>query len=327
MLYLAVWNDLSLAQRHAVEAHLASCERCRREQSLMQHVTLLITRLEESQPSARADAAVWAAIAAQHGQQQGNVDRGTTPFHVYPNTRKGILPLRPASLHTIGGMGGMPLRYASIFVATLVVLLAVFTTTRFVKQQNAAGTFLLPATLSWSAYILYHAQTERDDQGNTYRVMSYHDLSTQWVHVETQANGLDVVYIGSMKEPDTSLAMDEIHHIAQRDAPAWGLDDTTESMFDLPKLRRDLQTQNASYLDKDTFRGQSVYRIRCENGLTLLLDTHYQPVNVLAGAIGTGTGEPVFDSVRMYPRATMDTSMWTMQVPNGFSMGTLPAKP
>ena len=158
-------------------------------------------------------------------------------------------------------------------------------------------------------------------------MLSYHDLNSQWVRVETQAIGLDVVYIGSMHDPSTSLAMDEIHHVAQRNAPTWGLDDTTESMFDLPKIRYDLQTRNATYVDEDTFRGQSVYRIRCKNGLTLLLDTKYHPVNVLAGAVGTGTGEPIFDSVQLYPRANMDTSLWNMQVPSGFSMGTLPAKP
>ena len=315
-LYLAVWNDLTPSQREAASAHIAICERCSREQRFMNRVTLLVSSLEESQPSQRVDMAVMAAIAA-HAQRQrterasssaGNID---STLHRHRN---------------IWNPMNNSFRSISILVAAAVVLLAVLSTTRFMKQTQ--GVFLLPSTLSWSAYILYHTQRETDEKGQVYHIESYHDLGSQRVHVETtQGNSLDVVYVGSMNTALPSLAMDEVHHVAQWDATSWNINTTTESMFDLSELRHELQNQTAVYADEDRFRGQVVYRIRCKNGLMLLLDMHYHPVNVLAGAIGTGTGEPLFDNLQMLPKQNFDSSMWNMQVPSGFTMGALPAKP
>ena len=323
-LYLAVWNDLTPAQRNAALSHIEVCQRCQREQRLMNGVTLLLTTLEESQPSQRVDAAVMAAIAARsqtHYQGVGNSDGIFRSGSTRSTNSKQRMSFAPQVSWSTS------LRYVGIFIAAAVVLLAVFTTTRFVKQSSSS-VFLLPATLSWSTYILYHTQKEHDPQGQEYQIESYHDLDSQQVHVETtQGSTLDVVYIGSMDNASPSLAMDEIHHVAQWNTKTWSLDATTESMFNLSTLRHELQDQSAVYADKDSFHGQTVYRIRCKNGLMLLLDTHYQPVNVLVGAVGVGTGEPVFDKLKLLPRGNFDNSMWNMQVPNGFTMGALPAKP
>jgi len=142
------------------------------------------------------------------------------------------------------------------------------------------------------------------------------------MHVETtMANQLDVVVVGNH---NNMLGMDMLHHIAQYGAGAWSVDD---SMFNLAALRSDLQAKRAVYLDKDTFRGQEVYRIRLHNGLVLLLNMHYQPVNILQGALGPGTGGPMYDTVKLMLPSQVSNTMWDMSIPHGFRMGTLPPKP
>src|SRR5258708_13751727 len=100
-----------------------------------------------------------------------------------------------------------------------------------------------------------------------------------------------------------------------------------ESIFDLQRLRNDLQTERATYQGTDEFKGQKVYRILDENNLVLLLDMHYRPVNVLQKAHGPGTGEPIYDMLALLSPLALPASMWDMSVPQGFKMGTLPAKP
>src|SRR5205085_43518 len=82
--------------------------------------------------------------------------------------------------------------------------------------------------------------------------------------------------------------------------------------FNLAELRGDIDAHRAVYLDQDVFRGQSVYRIRARNGLVLLLDMHYRPVNVLRGAIGPGTGAPIYDVLALMPASHVSHSMWDM---------------
>ena len=142
------------------------------------------------------------------------------------------------------------------------------------------------------------------------------------MHVETTiANQLDVVVVGHDHE---MLGKDMVHHIAQYGAGVWSVDD---SMFNLAALRTDLQAKRAVYLDKDTFHGQDVYRIRWKNGLVLLLNMQYQPVNVLQGAIGPGTGGPMYDTLKLMPPSQVSNTMWDMTIPQGFQMGTLPPRP
>jgi len=92
-------------------------------------------------------------------------------------------------------------------------------------------------------------------------------------------------------------------------------------------LRHELQTKSAVYLDKENFRGQEVYRIHCKDGLVMLLDMNYMPVNVLQGTSNSDMARPMYDSLKLMPSSEMHSSMWDMSVPPGFHMGTLPAKP
>jgi hypothetical protein len=64
-LYLAVWDDLTEGQRRLVSSHMQLCEQCAQEQQLLLSVTRSLTHLPGTQPSARVDHAVFAAIAAR----------------------------------------------------------------------------------------------------------------------------------------------------------------------------------------------------------------------------------------------------------------------
>jgi len=132
---------------------------------------------------------------------------------------------------------------------------------------------------------------------------------------------VDVVVVSDNHE---MLGMDMIHHVAQMGTDSWMVDD---SLFDLSQLRHDIQTHNAVYLDTDSFKGQEVYRIRWKDGLVLLLDMQYRPVNVLRGAVGPGTGAPIYTTLKLMPSSQVSSSMWDMSVPHGFQMGQLPEKP
>ncbi|HYX49839.1 MAG TPA: hypothetical protein VE843_08860, partial [Ktedonobacteraceae bacterium] len=142
------------------------------------------------------------------------------------------------------------------------------------------------------------------------------------MHVETVADDqVDVVVVG---DDHSMLGMDMMHHVAQWNADAWAVDD---SIFDLAELRHELQTKSAIYLDKESFRGQEVYRIRCQDGLVMLLDMNYMPVNVLQGSSSSDMAKPMYDTLKLMPASEMPASMWNMNIPPGFHMGTLPSKP
>ncbi|MBA2680563.1 MAG: hypothetical protein H0U76_19475 [Ktedonobacteraceae bacterium] len=301
--YLAVWDDLTTEQRNTVAAHVRDCPSCSTEHLAMNEVTRLVATLEASSPSARVDRAVMEAIAAQ--SKHGRV------LHLLPISRK---KSRTNTFQVTG-----------LLIAAAVVLIATFTTVRFIKTPSSTGAFLLPTTLSWSTYILYHSQTKIDAKGKRYRIASYHQFSSGYLNVETVQSGVvDVVLVD---DGQNNLGMDEMHHIAQENVQGWGIDMSQEALFNLNEVRHEINTHQASYLDTDSFRGTNVYRIRCENGLVLLLDMSYKPVNILAGAVGPGTGEPIYDTVSLLPPSKVPSSMWDMQVPAGFRMGTLPAQP
>ncbi len=300
--YLAVWDDLSTEQRRTVAAHVRDCPSCSTEHLAMNRVTQLVASLETSSPSARVDKAVMEAIAAR-------------------STHVPTLYLMPISAQK---RRKNTLQFAGLLIAAAAVLVATFATVRFTKTPSPTQAFLLPTTLSWSAYILYHSQTKIDTNGKRYSVDSYHQLGSDYLNVETvQEGSVDVVLV---EHGSSNLGMDEMHHVAQQNVQGWGIDMSQEAMFDPNELRHELNTHQASYVDTDSFRGTSVYRIRYENGLVLLLDKQYRPVNILAGAVGPGTGEPIYDSVSLLPPTKVSPSMWSMQVPKGFKMGVLPAR-
>jgi len=53
----------------------------------------------------------------------------------------------------------------------------------------------------------------------------------------------------------------------------------------------------------------------------------YRPVNVLRGAVGPGTGEPIYTALQLLPPSQVSASMWDMSVPKGYHMGNLPTQP
>jgi hypothetical protein len=297
-LYLAVLDDLSPEQVNLLFKHVSTCAACAGEFHLLNSATRLVAGLAVTTPSPRVDTAIMAMQSAQHGKRLHKSVHLTSP--------RG----RPAWL--IG----------QIAVAA-VLLFGILTATHFISLAPSGSTaFALPANLSWNNYVLYHSETRISANGMHYRIDSYHDLGSNRVHIETTAsNQLDVVVVG---DEHAMLGKDMLHHVAQWGADAWAVDD---SMFNLAELRHELQTKSAVFLDKENFKGQDVYRIRCNNNFVLLLDMDYMPVNVLQGFTGSGTGEPMYDSLKMMPTSEMPSSMWDMSIPAGFQMGTLPTKP
>ncbi len=298
-LYLAVWDDLTPEQKQAGAVHLEACANCLSMQRLMNLSTRLVGGLDDSSPSSRVDSAVRAAIAARRNGQAASARR---PFLRHSRSSRAT-----------------PLRLTGLVAAAAVILFAVLTALHFVGIPTSRQTaFILPATLTWSGYVLYHTETRMNSKGQRYQVDTYHDLATDSIRMEMVEDS--TVHIAVVSANHHMLAMDMMHHIAQWGSPERSVD---ESMFDLPRLRRDLQTHQAVYLGKDHFQGQDVYLVRCNNGMVLLLDMHYLPVNVLRGATGPATGVPVYDTLRLLSHSEVSNSMWDMHVPPGFQMGTV----
>ena len=329
-LYLAVLPDLSLtlAQQAIIEDHLRTCAACAHEQRLLNETEQLIGSLGavETAPSARVDQAVMAAIAARgNTSAQVPVPAQFSPAPSTPPVQSVALPPVPLASRQRrrpNRRGRLVVLLGQLAVAAI-FLLALLATLHFATNVLApATTFALPANLTWNGYVLYHTQTEVDAQGERYQVQAYHELSSGNMHVETVMPGqMDVVVV---KAGQQMIGKDMMHHVAQMDPQGWLVDD---SAFDLATLRSDLQSHRAVYLGTDTFRGQPVYRVRLPDGLVLLLNMQYQPVNVLQGAVGPGTGAPIYDTLRLIPAQQVPDSTWWTQVPPGFRMGILPPGP
>jgi hypothetical protein len=299
-LYLAVLDDLTPEQVNLLFKHIETCLTCSEEFQLMNGATRLVGGLDASFPSRRVDAAIMGLQIDQNGMRTGKSVRRA--------------PLRGRSIKII----------SQAVVAIAAILLFMFlTATHFIAfAPSRANAFELPANLSWSNYVLYHSETRTGANGMVYHIESYHALGTNNMHIETMADGhVDVVVVG---DEQAMLGMDMLHHIAQWNADAWAVDD---SVFNLAELRHELQTKSAVYLDKESFRGQEVFRIRCKDGLVMLLDMNYMPVNVLQGSSNSDMAKPMYDTLKLMPASEIPTSMWDMSIPSGFQMGTLPAKP
>ena len=302
-LYLAVIDDLPEAQVALLNAHVATCAACGEEFRILERATWLVGSAVATAPSPRVDAAIRAMIEGREQRRQPI----TTPVLV---VRQRAPRRRFVSL-----TGGL--------VSAAVLLLALFASLHFSSIfDNKQSAFALPVNLSWSQYVLYHRETRIGAGGELYQVDSYDDMSTGDMRVETKMdNQIDVIAVGNNSE---TMGMDTLHHVAQMGADNWMVDD---SLFDLSQLRHDFQTKDATYIGTDTFRGQKVYRIRCKDGLVMLLDMQYRPVNVLRGAVGPGTGEPIYTDLQLLAPSQVSASMWDMSVPSGYHMGTLPAQP
>jgi len=299
-LYLAVLDDLSPEQVNLLLKHVQICSSCNEEFQLVNGATRLVRGLDASSPSGRVDDAM---MALQYNQHEV---RARKPLR--------RVPLRGRSIKII----------SQAVVAIAAILLFMFlTATHFIAfAPSRVQAFELPVNLSWSNYVLYHSETITGANGMVYHIESYHDLGSNQMHVETSADGqVDVVVVGDDK---SMLGMDMLHHVAQWHADAWAVDD---SVFDLAALRHDLQTKSAVYLDKVNFKGQEVYRIQCKDGLVMLLDMNYMPVNVLQGSSSSDMAKPMYDTLMLMPTTKIASSMWDMSVPAGFHMGTLPTNP
>ncbi len=299
-LYLAVLDDLSPEQVNLLFKHVQTCSTCTAEFQFLNSATRLVEGLGATSPSPRIDAAIMALQFDKNGM------RTRKPVNVAHRRRPSVRVISQA-----------------VVAIAAILFFVILTATHFIAlAPGGSQTFALPANLSWSNYVLYHSETRTGANGMVYRVESYHDLGSNQMHIETMASGqLDVVVVS---DDHTMLGMDMLHHVAQWDADAWAVDD---SLFDLAALRHELQTKSAVYLDKENFRGQDVYRIRFKDGLVMLLDMDYMPVNVLQGSASSDMARPMYNSLKLMPASEMPTTMWNMSIPSGFHMGTLPAKP
>jgi hypothetical protein len=310
--YLAVWDDLPPMQQRIVSQHVQSCPECERELLLMKRSTHLVACLDTSEPSARVDQAVMAAIASRR------------------HTMKETKPVSLSARRQSASARRMP-RVAAFSGIAAAALLAAFLSAYFVMgwgghpqqavkpNQPMAPTqtaFALPANLSWNNYVLYYKQSMTSAQGDQYQVTNYHNMSDDSIHTEmVSGSKLDVVIVeGSQK----SLVLDKMHRVAQWNVHTWDVDD---SMFDLPTLRKDLQSGRATYLGKATFNGQEVYRIRDAQGDVLLLNMQYMPVNALVKGQETATSKPMFDQLQWLSPNQVADSTWDMKVPANFKLG------
>ena len=338
-LYLGVMDDLTAEQVAIIQEHVRGCPDCARVQGVMQGATHVFGSLPDSMPSSRVDEAVMAAIAARRkgGIQgdailpgtrrgEGGVDERKGPLG-RPGEEEGTRATTRREVRDVlrrEGRGRVRLRRGAIAAAAMaaVLVLALLAMMHFMPWFGSTPqAFTLPANLSWNGFVIYHSETRIDAHGARYRVNTYYDPGSGRQHVETVMPGsMDVVAVG---DGHSVLGMDMMHHVAQHNANVWSTD---ESMFNLAEIRSDLKANRAVFMGKDVFRGEPVYRILCSNGLVLLLDMQYKPVNVLPG-VGSGSAEPVYDTLVLMPPSHVSSQIWDMRVPPGFKMGELPGKP
>ena len=338
-LYLGVMDDLTAEQVAIIQEHVRGCPDCARVQGVMQGATRVFGSLPDSMPSSRVDEVVMAAIAARRkGRVQGDAilpgtrrggggeDERSGPLG-RPREEEGTRATTRREVRDVPrreGRGRVRLRWGAIAAAAIaaVLVLALLAMMHFMPWFGSTPqAFTLPANLSWNGFVIYHSEMRIDAHGASYRVNTYYDPGSGRQHVETVMPGsMDVVAVG---DGHSVLGMDMMHHVAQHNANVWSTD---ESMFNLAEIRSDLKANRAVFTGKDVFRGEPVYRIQFSNGLVLLLDMQYKPVNVLR-EVGSGSAEPVYDALVLMPPSHVSSQMWDMRVPPGFKMGELPGKP
>jgi hypothetical protein len=308
-LYLAVSHDLTEEQKQRVSVHLKVCPQCVREYRLVKRSAQLVRSLEASEPSARVDVAVMAAIAARTSTHS-SVDTSAS-LRSIPYNRNVVRNNAVRNRRRRVPIGSLVAAAAILVVALIGVLHFV------IVPGGSASAFQVPAG-SWNG-VIYHTQTVVSSNGDQYHVATYHDMNDDMLNVETtMGTKLDVM---AVSDGHQTLVMDMKHDVMQMNANAWLIDD---SMFDLTQLNKDLKSHRATYLGTGQYNGQEVYRIR-DDGEILLLDMHYKPVNVLQDANGSGTGKAMYDKIQLLN--TAPTGMMDMTPPPGFKTGTLPTKP
>ncbi|MBV9617190.1 MAG: zf-HC2 domain-containing protein [Ktedonobacteraceae bacterium] len=303
-LYLAVSHDLTDEQKRRVSIHLQVCPQCVNEYHLVRRAAQLVRGMEGSEPSARVDIAVMAAIAAHSRSTNPSLETPRTPRPI-PYNRNNARARRKRI--PVGGL----VAAAAVLIVALVSIL------HFVIMPNSARAFYVPSD-AWNG-VLYYTETVVTSDGKQYHIATYHSMRNDKMNVHTTMDGtLDVM---AVSDGHQTVGMDMMHNVVQMNANAWLSDD---SLFDLNRLNADLKSGRATYLGTGKFNGQDVYRIS-DNGEILLLDMQYKPVNVLQNANGSSTAKPVYDKMQMLNKAPHGT--WNMTPPSGFKSGQLPAKP
>ncbi len=315
-LYLAVWDDLSPFQRQMVSQHMQTCPDCSRELQLMKRSTHLVACLDTSEPSARVDEAVMAAIAAR-----GQAQQAAKPLS-FSTRRLASAPRRTSrNIPRMVAMGGIAAALLLAAFLSAYFVMGIGQPHQIASIGHSQQVFALPANLSWNNYVLFYKQTVTSSQGNQYKVTSYHNMSDDSMRTETVMD--DKVDVLVVKDPQKSLGLDLMHHVAQWDVHNWDVDD---SMFDLATLRKDLQTGRAKYLGKDHFKGQDVYRVRTAQGDILLLNMQYMPINALNKGQEAPDSKPMFDQLQWLQPSQVPDATWDMKVPANFKVGKISAQ-
>ncbi|GAC1373577.1 MAG: hypothetical protein NVSMB44_41650 [Ktedonobacteraceae bacterium] len=244
-----------------------------------------------------------AAIAARRQAQHS-----TKPVHLAPRRQQ-------------RSFNGFPRMAALSGVAAAVLLVAFLSAYFIIGIGQPQQAFAFPANVSWDKYVLFHKQTAVSPQGHEYQVTSYHNMLDASMHTEMVMD--NKVYVLVVKDQHKTLGLDLMHHVAQWNVHAWDVDD---SMFDLAALRRDLQSGRATYLGKDQFQGQPVYRVRTAQGDILLLNMQYMPVNALSRGQEAPNARPMFDQLQWLQPGSVPESTWSMKVPPDFKMGKISAQ-
>jgi hypothetical protein len=295
---------------------MQSCPDCSRELQLMKRSTHLVACLDTSEPSARVDEAVMAAIAARgHAQQVAKpLSFSTRRVASAPRRTSRNIPRMVA----VGGIAAALLLAA--FLSAYFVM-GIGQPHQIANLGHSQQVFALPANLSWNNYVLFYKQTAISSQGNQYKVTSYHNMGDDSMRTETVMD--DKVDVLVVKDQQKSLGLDLMNHVAQWDVHNWDVDD---SMFDLATLRKDLQTGHAKYLGKDHFKGQEVYRVRTAQGDILLLNMQYMPVNALNKGQEAADSKPMFDQLQWLQPSQVPDATWDMKVPANFKVGKISAQ-
>lgn len=315
-LYLAVWDDLSPFQRQVVSQHMQSCPDCSRELQLMKRSTHLVACLDTSEPSARVDEAVMAAIATR-----GHAQQVAKPLS-FSTRRLASSPRRTSrNIPRMVAMGGIAAALLLAAFLSAYFVMGIGQPHQIASIGHSQQVFALPANLSWNNYVLFYKQTVTSSQGNQYKVTSYHNMSDDSMRTETVMD--DKVDVLVVKDPQKSLGLDLMHHVAQWDVHNWDVDD---SMFDLAILRKDLQTGRAKYLGEDHFKGQDVYRVRTAQGDILLLNMQYMPINALNKGQEAPDSKPMFDQLQWLQPSQVPDATWDMKVPANFKVGKISAQ-
>ena len=69
-----------------------------------------------------------------------------------------------------------------------------------------------------------------------------------------------------------------------------------------------------------------MYRIRCKDGLVMLLDMNYMPVNVLQGSSSSDMAKPMYDTLKLMPASACPRIDVEYERPTRFPHGHTPFK-